>query len=233
MRSMTVPTLSLVLLASFGLGAGAQPALARAAHAESASASASAPASTEGPAEVVRSVAQGFLADLNAHRARYRKDPKLLREAVDRDVLPYFDVQFAARLVLARYWRTATPAQRKQFVNAFETSVFANYGSALLSFQADRFHVLSSHTPPDATQAIVRTEIHRDNGSIVRVNFALHKTAQGWKAWDVIIEGISYVLSFRKDFGAQIAQNGLESVIHRLQEGAKPPQISGAVKQQR
>lgn len=223
MRSTTAPLMSLVLLVSLGLAVGVGSPAVRAAPG-----AATASAAAQSPSDVVRSVAQKFLQDLNAHRALYRKDPKLLREAVDRDVLPYFDVQFAARLVLARYWRTATPAQRQQFVSAFEKSVFANYGNALLNFQANRFRVLPSHTPANATQAIVRTEIRRDNGSTVQVNFALHKTTDGWKAWDVIIEGISYVMSFREDFGSEIAQQGLESVIHRLERGEKPPQIAGA-----
>ncbi len=220
MRSLTRRTLSLALPALLAFSSGAFGPAARAASA--------APSGDAGPSVIVASVAQSFLEDLNAHRALYQKDPKLLRQAVDRDVLPYFDVQFAARLVLARYWRTATPVQRQQFVDAFEESVFSNYGSALLSFQANRFQVLPSRTAPDATQAIVRTVIRRDNGSTVQVNFALRKTAQGWKAWDVIIEGISYVKSFRDDFGSEIEQQGIDAVIRRLERGEKPPQLRAA-----
>ncbi|MGH8259511.1 MAG: MlaC/ttg2D family ABC transporter substrate-binding protein, partial [Steroidobacteraceae bacterium] len=137
-----------------------------------------------------------------------------------------FDVQFAARLVLGRHWRQATPEQRQRFIGAFENSMFANYGDALLAFRTDRLDVLPTNVSPDATNAIVRTDIHRDDGSRVSVNFALHKTPDGWKAWDVIIEGISYVKSFRDDFGAQIEQQGLDAVIRRLEQGAKPAQIS-------
>ncbi|HTX25124.1 MAG TPA: ABC transporter substrate-binding protein [Steroidobacteraceae bacterium] len=181
---------------------------------------------TQDPAQIVQSVAQSFLKDLDANRTVYSKNPQRLREAVDRDVLPYFDVQYAARLVLARYWRTATPQQREQFVSAFENSLFANYGNALLGFQSSRLQVLPSRLAAGATNAIVRTTIRRDDGSTVSVNFALHQTPQGWKAWDVIVEGISYVKSFRDDFGAQIEQQGIDAVIQRLQRGEKPPAIA-------
>jgi len=180
------------------------------------------------PAQVVRSVAQTFLKDLDAHREQYAKNPAELHQAVDRDVLPYFDAQYAARLVLARYWRTATAQQRTQFINAFENSMFTNYGSALLGFQSNRLQVLPSRTAPGATDAIVRTVIRRDDGSTVSVNFALHQTPQGWKAWDVIVEGISYVKSFRDDFGSQIEQQGLDAVIQRLQRGEKPAALQNA-----
>jgi phospholipid transport system substrate-binding protein len=54
------------------------------------------------------------------------------------------------------------------------------------------------------------------------VNYLLRKTPEGWKAWDVNIEGISYVKSFRDDFGSQIDQQGLDAVIKRLESGENP-----------
>ena len=56
--------------------------------------------------------------------------------------------------------------------------------------------------------ATVRTEVKRSSGDKVPVNFSLRKTDGVWKAWDVVIEGISYVKSFRTDFGAEIQQKG-------------------------
>jgi phospholipid transport system substrate-binding protein len=188
------------------------------------------PGAAQDPSQVVQSVAQSFLKDLDAHREQYSKNASELRQAVDRDVLPYFDVQYAARLVLARYWRTATPQQRQDFINAFENSMFNNYGSALLGFQSNRLQVLPTRGAPDPKGVLVRTVIHRDDGSTVSVNFELHQTADGWKAWDVIVEGISYVKSFRDDFGSEIEQQGLDAVIQRLQRGEKPAALQNAGK---
>ena len=71
----------------------------------------------------------------------------------------------------------------------------------------------------------MRTEVKRNNGDRVSVNYYLHKTPEGWKAWDVVIDGISYVKSYREDFGAQIEQQGIDSVIKRLETGEKPSAI--------
>ena len=182
-------------------------------------------ASAQDPSQVVKSVAQSFLKDLDAHRAEYSKNPGLLRQAVDRDVVPYFDVQYAARLVLGRFARTATPQQLQDFIKAFENSMFANYGNALLGFQSNRLQVLPTRGAPNPKGTLVRTVIRRDDGSTVSVNFQLHETPEGWKAWDVIVEGISYVKSFRDDFGAEIEQQGLDTVIQRLQRGEKPANL--------
>ncbi len=214
------------VLAASVLAASVLAVAAPEAGARPAAGAADPPASTEQPSQIVENVAQRFLQDLDQHRAEYSRNAQALRAAVDRDVLPYFDVQRAARLVLGRYWRTATPQQRQRFVDAFENSMFANYGNALLGFRTDRLRVLPTNVSSDATDAIVRTQIRRDDGSTVQVNFALHKTPGGWKAWDVIIEGISYVKSFRDDFGAQIEQQGIDAVIQRLERGEKPAQIA-------
>jgi phospholipid transport system substrate-binding protein len=64
--------------------------------------------------------------------------------------------------------------------------------------------------------------VKRDNGDRIAVNYSMHKTAEGWKAYDVAIDGISYVNSYREDFGPQIEQQGLDSIITRLEKGEKP-----------
>ena len=72
---------------------------------------------------------------------------------------------------------------------------------------------------------VVRTQMSRSSGAPVSVNYYMHMTPQGWKAWDVVIDGVSYVMSYRQDFGSQIAQQGIDAVINRLEKGEKPAQI--------
>ncbi len=108
-------------------------------------------------------------------------------------------------------------------MDAFYHSLLHNYGNALLDFTADRFTILPYKGDPAETTATVRTEVTKSNGEKVPVNFSLHKAEAGWKAWDIVIEGISYVKSFRTDFGAEIQQKGLEEVITRLETENKSP----------
>ncbi len=75
--------------------------------------------------------------------------------------------------------------------------------------------------------ATVRTEMSRSSGAPISVNYYMHMTPDGWKAWDVVIDGVSYVMSYRQDFQPQLAQQGgLDAVINKLQHGEKPAQIS-------
>jgi phospholipid transport system substrate-binding protein len=182
-------------------------------------------AENEDPTALVQSSAQGMLQDLDKDRDAYRRDPAKLTGLVDKYLLPHFDTAFSAQLVLGKYWRTATPEQRQHFIDAFYHSLLTNYGSALVDFTADRLKIFPSKVDPDAKTATVRTEVKRSNGDRVSVNYYLRKTPQGWKAWDVVIDGISYVNSYREDFGAQIEQQGIDAVIKRLEAGEKPEAI--------
>jgi phospholipid transport system substrate-binding protein len=179
----------------------------------------------EGPAEVVQTAAQGMLGELDKDRDAYRRDPAKVRQVVDKYLLPHFDTQYSATLVLGRHWRTATPDQRKRFVDAFYQSLLNNYGSALIEFTSDRLKIYPTRVDPDAKLTTVRTEVKRSNGDRVAVNYYLRRTPQGWKAWDVVIDGISYVNSYRTDFGEQIEAQGIDAVIKRLESGERPEAI--------
>jgi phospholipid transport system substrate-binding protein len=211
--------------------AAAAMALALAAGAGVAHAQAQAPAqaagapapNTLGPQELVESSAKRMLTELDANRAMYKQNPDKLDALVANVLLPNFDVDYAARLVLGQPWRTATADQRQRFVKAFYHSLLHNYGNALLNFTASNFTVLPYRGDPNDTQATVRTEVKKDDGSKVPVQFTLHKTDQGWKAWDVVIDGISYVKSFKTDFASEVQQKGLDELIARLEAGDIKP----------
>ena len=217
--------------AGVALAAGVGGAHAQApAPAPTQAAGAPAPApNTLGPQELVEDSAKRMLGELDANRAMYAKDPEKLDALVANVLLPNFDVDYAARLVLGQPWRTATPDQRQRFVKAFYHSLLTNYGNALLNFTAGNFVVLPYRGDPNETQATVRTEVKKSDGSKVPVNFTLHKTDQGWKAWDVVIDGISYVKSFKTDFASEVEQKGLDELIARLEKGdIKPSGAAGS-----
>jgi phospholipid transport system substrate-binding protein len=183
----------------------------------------------EQPSQVIETAARQTLKALDADREGYRKNPAQIQGVVDKYLLPHFDTQLAAQSVLGRYWRIATPAQRQEFISAFIHSMLDNYGSTLLDFTANTLKVYPSRVPPDETVATVRTELTRTNGNRDSVIFYMRKTPEGWKAFDVHIDGISYILSYREDFQSQISQQGrrgIEAVIKRLESGDKPAQIS-------
>lgn len=216
----------LCTMAALGLLGVASVPAASAADADTASNQAlAAQVDASGPYQLVQSAANVLLKALDAHRAEYRQDPAKLRALVDQVFLPHLDTELAARQVLGRHWTTATPDQRQRFISAFIKSMLNNYGNALLDFTANRLQVLPFRGNPSSPYVTIGTHVRKDDGSQVSVNYALHHTDQGWKVWDVVVEGVSYVKSFQQDFGEQIDRQGLDAVIQRLERGEAPAAI--------
>jgi phospholipid transport system substrate-binding protein len=174
-----------------------------------------------GPSQLIESSANTLLSGIDKRRAEFRKDPTGLYELVANTLLPHFDTPYAAQLVLGKHWRNASVEQRKRFVEAFYQSLLYTYGDAMIDFTGDRLKVFPTNVTPTDERATVRTEIKRSNGTKVPVSYSLRKVNGQWKAWDVVIEGISYVKSYREDYGAQVDKQGIDAVIQRLESRAQ------------
>lgn len=172
------------------------------------------------PRTLIESSAQKILQELEANRAEYRKDPKKVNTLVDEILLPNFDTAYAAEKVLGKHWKAATPEQRQRFINAFYRSLLAKYGSALVKFEAGQLKVMPFRGDVNKGAATIQTRIRTKDGTVVPVDYLMRKTPEGsWKAWDVKVEGASYVTTFRADFDSEINQKGLEAVIQRIERG--------------
>ncbi len=189
---------------------------------------AAAQGATEQPSQVIESSANALLNALDVNRQAYQHDPAKVEALVDQYILPHLDTEFSAQLVLGRYWRTATPQQRQRFINAFYHSMLNNYGTAIVQFTSNMLKVFPTRVSSGEDNVVVRTQMQRGGGAPVAVDYYMHMTPQGWKVWDVHIDGVSYVMSYRQDFGSQIAQQGIDAVINRLERGEKPSQLPKA-----
>jgi phospholipid transport system substrate-binding protein len=169
------------------------------------------------PQQLIEQASQQLLDALSRDREAVRKNPALAKAMVDQYLLPHFDTKYSARLVLGTHWRNATPKQRERFVDAFYQSMLYKYGTALADFTSDKLTLLPFRGDLSSGRATVRTEVTTNDGTKVPVNYTLRATPRGWKAWDVTIEGISYVRNFREDVGAEVNSRGLEAVIARLE----------------
>jgi len=169
------------------------------------------------PQELIETTSVRMLNALDADRVAARSDASRVRKLVDEILLPHFDTDYSAKLVLGKHWRNATAVQKQRFIDTFYQSLLRNYGSALAEFTADRMTVLPFRGDLAKGQATVRTEVKRSDGTRVPVSYSMRATPSGWKAWDVTIEGISYVRNLRNDVGAEVSQRGLDAVIERLE----------------
>jgi phospholipid transport system substrate-binding protein len=182
------------------------------------------------PIEIVTQTATAVAEQVANDREQLETDSDKLFALVNHVFLPVFDTRYAGRLILGRHGRTATAEQRKQFVDAFYHFLVQSYASNMLNFRKDRIQVF----PAPAGQAnnpkrtVVRTQMSLDDGTTASVDYSLRLTPEGWRVFDVRIEGVSYVQTYRKQFDAEITTRGLDATIARLQAESSPQDVAPA-----
>ncbi len=184
-------------------------------------------ARTEDPTSVIDSAVEELAGALEGRKLELEEDREELYRLIDRILLPRFDRRYAAQLVLGRYWRSASEEQQQRFIKAFYQALLERYADGVLEFDQDRVMVLPFRGDPEERRTTVRTEVKLDDGTEVPVNYGLVRREEGWKVYDVTVEGISYVRNFRTELNAEIADKGLEAVIRRLEREAGMREADG------
>jgi phospholipid transport system substrate-binding protein len=175
------------------------------------------------PNQVVQNLVDDLGKTMEARRGELQKDREALLKTIDGIVLPHFDIDYASLLVLGQNARTATVEQRARFAKAMYNSITHRYAEGLLKYTEGRVRVLPFQGELNDKRTLVRTQVVLDDGKVVPVDYAFRKTSAGdWKAYDVIIEGISYVTNYRNQVAAEIAKSNLDALTTRLEtQGAK------------
>ncbi|MGH8496268.1 MAG: MlaC/ttg2D family ABC transporter substrate-binding protein [Gammaproteobacteria bacterium] len=185
---------------------------------ESASQEQTAEQSAAGPKELIEQTANRVLESMEGRRDELRAKPQELYEIVDEILLPHFDIEYAARLILARHWRRASEEQRERFQNAMYQSLVRTYADGLLDFTTEKMTVQDARKERDGDRATVPTQVVLDDGTRAPVDYILHMDDGQWKVFDVKIEGRSYVLNYRRQLENDIERRGIETVIADLEK---------------
>ncbi|MEL6950153.1 MAG: ABC transporter substrate-binding protein [Pseudomonadota bacterium] len=174
------------------------------------------------PIDVINSAVDALNTGLQGQRDTLAQDRAALIRFVDGLLAPRFDRNYAGRLVLARHWRDATTEQKKRFIDGLYNSLIRRYADGVLEFEEDLVEVLEPRAGDnDEKRATVRTVVTIGGGETVPVNYGLvNRGDNGWKVFDVTIEGISYVRNFRAEIDEEVKRTSLDAVITRLETEA-------------
>jgi phospholipid transport system substrate-binding protein len=178
----------------------------------------SAPASQQSPEQIVQSISDQLANDIDGHQTELKQNQDKLISIIDEVFLPHFDIDYASILVLGQHAREATPEQRERFAKAFYNSITHRYAQGLLDYTRGRVKVLPFNGDLNDKRTVVRTQVVLDDGKLVSIDYAFRKSRTGdWKAYDVIIEGISYITNYRNQVDAEIRKVGIEQLIKNLE----------------
>ncbi len=179
---------------------------------------AAAPAVQQTPVQIVQSIADQLATAIEGHRAELQHNQEKLINIIDEVFLPHFDIDYASILVLGQHAREATPEQRERFAKAFYNSITHRYAEGLLNYSRGRVKVLPFNGDLNDKRTVVRTQVVLNDGKLVSIDYAFRKSRDGdWKAYDVIIEGISYVTNYRNQVDAEIRKVGINQLITNLE----------------
>ncbi|RRU04505.1 ABC transporter substrate-binding protein [Stenotrophomonas sp. 278] len=171
--------------------------------------------------KVVLDASSRILTTLQARKAEFSKDPNALRSYIDSELNRTFDRDYAARLVLGANARGASDADVKLFADAMADNLMQRYGSALLTIQGKpSFRAKGETALPNNRGMRVATELVRSGSETTPVEYLMRQVNGQWKIFDVNIEGISYVQTFRTQFDAPLRQKGIKQVAADLRAGS-------------
>ncbi len=143
---------------------------------------------------------------------------KKILELVDAKVLPHFNFTRMTQLAVGKHWRSASPEQKQTLVTEFRNLLVRTYTKAFTVYRDQTVEVKPVKMAANATEVTVKTVILKPGEPDIPVNYDLEKTADGWKAFDLSIEGVSLVSNYRSTFSEQIQQSGIDGLIKTLVE---------------
>ena len=166
---------------------------------------------------VIKDTSEKVLNALRVEGELLKKDPAKLYKLIDELILPHFDFEQMSRWVLGRYWRQATPDQRTEFVAQFQALLVRTYSQALVEFRDQSVNFLPVRER-SADEVTVRAEIDQGGGPRIPMVYEMSRTDNGWKVYDVSVNGVSLVITYRSSFAQEIKRNGIDGLINRLRE---------------
>ena len=173
-----------------------------------------------GPADkFVLAAADQALAVLKSDGAVKSGNTTRINQVVDQHILPYVNFQKTTRLAAGRYWRQANDKQKHDLAEAFRGTLVRTYSGALTRVDNNtKVTLVPSRGSLDGDDVVVRTQISQTNAAPVGVDYRLEKTPQGWKIYDMNVEGIWLIENYRNQFAQQINQNGIDGLIQALNQ---------------
>jgi len=186
------------------------------------------------PDALVRSVADEVLKIVQNDQALREGDNARMARLIEEKIVPHFDFERMTRLAVGRPWREATPEQRQSLIEQFRTLLVRSYSAAYSAYKQIVIDVKPLKVQPTEEDVQVRTEIKLPGGAPpVKVDYSMVKADSDWKVYDVVVDGVSMVTTYRNTFADQVRKGGVEGLIKTLDDMNKaktPPPAAGVPK---
>ncbi|MCA6952654.1 phospholipid-binding protein MlaC [Pectobacterium polaris] len=176
------------------------------------------------PYRLMNEAAEKTFDRLKNEQPKIKQNPDYLRTVVREELLPYVQVRYAGALVLGRYYKDSTPAQRDAYFKAFEAYLEQAYGQALAMYNGQSYQIAPEQPLGNADIVSIRVTIIDNSGRPpIRLDFQWRKNSKtgNWQAYDMIAEGVSMITTKQNEWAAILRQNGVDGLTKQLESSAK------------
>jgi phospholipid transport system substrate-binding protein len=173
---------------------------------------------TDSARQLVINVSNQVIQALKEDPDLAERDPNAIYKLLNRIVAPHFDFDATAKLLLGPYWRKANPRQRQRFIQEFHTYLVQFYAVSLAKYKDQKIEYEPLRAPVADGEAVVRSIVQRQNGPPIPIDYRMHRTGGDWKVYDVIVDGVSMVVSNRSSFAEAIREGGIDKLTDQLAE---------------
>ena len=170
------------------------------------------------PDVLVRKVVNDVLIAIRNTPSGNREGREKALALAKQKILPHIDFERMTRLAVGRAWRSADARQREALIAQFSTLITRTYSAAIDAYDGHETQVDPLQLSPGDNDVIVRSRFKKSGAQPVEVNYAMSRSAQGWKVYDIRVENVSLVITYRSQFGEQITRSGIDGLIQSLAE---------------
>jgi len=168
------------------------------------------------PDALAKTVTDEVVAILRADKDAYTGNPAKVIELIETKVLPHFNFVRMTQLAVGKNWRRASAQQRDALVEQFRTLLVRTYATAFTAYRDQTIQYRPLRMRPEDDDVVVRSQIMRHGGPPVAVDYNMEKAKNGWKVYDVTIEGVSLVQNYRSTFNNEVQRAGIDGLISAL-----------------
>jgi phospholipid transport system substrate-binding protein len=179
------------------------------------------------PDQLVQKITDDVLAAIKSDKQLAAGDRQKALKLAEEKILPYVDFEESTRLAVGRSWSQASPEQKKRLVSEFRNMLVRTYSNAVEGYQGQTLKILPARSKPSDDEATVRAQFVRSGGQPLPIEFQMRKAGNTWKVYDIAVEGVSLVLTYRSEFDAVVKQEGIDGLIKRLAQKNTPAAAVG------
>jgi len=179
------------------------------------------------PDQLVQKITDDVMAAIKSDKQLAAGDRQKALKLAEEKILPYVDFEQATRLAVGRAWSQANPDQKKRLVSEFKNMLVRTYSNAVDAYQGQTLKVLPARGKADPEDTVVRTQFQRAGGQPLPIEFHMRQADSTWKVYDIVVEGVSLVMTYRSEFDAVVKQEGIDGLIKRLAQKNTPAASTG------